>query len=194
MQYMSWVPGNVACNVGHCLSPAANLTSDSMVDDCLQSACKNRDLFYSDPSARGLYRDHIRAVLTRVNSFTGQPYYNSPAIFAWVSRRPNPHKPMWNLSSSPAGTCTPRPNAGILPRRSWCPPAPPGAQDLMNEPNCREDICTAGTGLSCAQRVQQWIGEMSAFVKSVDPNHMVTVGEDGEPPAPRESKAACFCS
>ena len=37
------------------------------------------------------------------------------------------------------------------------------AWDLMNEPRC--------TG--CAAAVQTWIATMAAFLKSIDPNHMV---------------------
>ena len=37
------------------------------------------------------------------------------------------------------------------------------AWDLMNEPRC--------TG--CADSVQTWIANMSAFIKSIDSNHMV---------------------
>ena len=31
----------------------------------------------------------------------------------------------------------------------------------------------------CPQHVQAWVAEMSAFVKRVDPNHLVTIGEEG---------------
>lgn len=40
---------------------------------------------------------------------------------------------------------------------------------LVNEPRCY--LC--GTGLNT------WIGEMAAYVKSIDPNHLLTVGEEG---------------
>ena len=31
----------------------------------------------------------------------------------------------------------------------------------------------------CVAMVQQWIEDMGAFVKALDPNHMVTVGAEG---------------
>ena len=31
----------------------------------------------------------------------------------------------------------------------------------------------------CIQRMQAWIEEMSAYVKALDPNHLVTVGAEG---------------
>ncbi|MBP7792388.1 MAG: cellulase family glycosylhydrolase [Candidatus Goldbacteria bacterium] len=45
------------------------------------------------------------------------------------------------------------------------------AYDLMNEPRNEDDP----TGVTLAK----WIDEMSAYVKSVDPNHMVTTGMEG---------------
>lgn len=43
------------------------------------------------------------------------------------------------------------------------------AWNLMNEPRCR----------GCGETLQRWIDEMAAFVKSIDPNHMLTIGEEG---------------
>ena len=74
-------------------------------------------------------------------------------------------------------------------------------RDLVNEPRCQD--CHPGTiavstslfQLSSSHRMllkrwnceaqawimlQAWIHEMAAFVKSVDSNHMLTVGEEGE--------------
>lgn len=45
------------------------------------------------------------------------------------------------------------------------------AWELANEPRCRSDTSTA--------TLNNWIGEMSAYIKSTDPNHMVTPGGDG---------------
>lgn len=45
------------------------------------------------------------------------------------------------------------------------------AWNLINEPRCE----TPG----CAPRMQAWIEDVSAHLKSVDPNHLITVGEDG---------------
>ena len=43
------------------------------------------------------------------------------------------------------------------------------AWNLINEPRCR----------GCGDALQRWIDEMAAFVKSIDPNHMLTIGEEG---------------
>ncbi|KAL4429995.1 hypothetical protein ABPG77_004365 [Micractinium sp. CCAP 211/92] len=54
--------------------------------------------------------------------------------------------------------------------------------NLMNEPryflNGTDDPC-AQDPTSCAAKLQNWIAEMSAFLKQEDPNHLVTVGEEG---------------
>jgi len=31
----------------------------------------------------------------------------------------------------------------------------------------------------CPEHVQAWVAEMAAFVKRIDPNHLVTIGEEG---------------
>lgn len=55
------------------------------------------------------------------------------------------------------------------------------AWNLMNEPRCDCDLsqesefCT----VDCAKIIQNWIVEISEHLKSVDPNHMVVVGEEG---------------
>ena len=41
--------------------------------------------------------------------------------------------------------------------------------NIMNEPRCEE----------CGKDLQKWIDEMAAYVRSIDKNHMITVGEDG---------------
>jgi mannan endo-1,4-beta-mannosidase len=44
--------------------------------------------------------------------------------------------------------------------------------ELMNEPRNYDD--------SSGDTLQAWINEMSAFVKSVDSQHMLAVGSEGE--------------
>eukprot|EP00210_Caulerpa_lentillifera_P001222 g1178.t1 len=41
--------------------------------------------------------------------------------------------------------------------------------NLMNEPRCKD----------CPQAVQDWIEEMAVYVKSLDRNHLLTVGQEG---------------
>lgn len=42
--------------------------------------------------------------------------------------------------------------------------------DLINEPVCRD--CAQGT-------IASWVKTMAAYIKSLDPNHLLTVGEEG---------------
>lgn len=84
------------------------------------------DAFYTDACAKTLYRDYVRAVLTRVNTYTGVAYKDDPTILAW---------------------------------------------QLANEPDCVTD--TTGDTLAA------WLGEMAAFVKSIDANHLLGTGEAG---------------
>ncbi|CAK9183930.1 unnamed protein product, partial [Ilex paraguariensis] len=43
----------------------------------------NDDDFYTNPVVKGYYKNHVKAMLTRVNSITGVPYKDDPTIFAW---------------------------------------------------------------------------------------------------------------
>eukprot|EP01018_Ginkgo_biloba_P023225 Gb_20498 [translate_table: standard] len=41
------------------------------------------DDFFTNPTAKGYYKNHVKAVLTRVNSVTGIAYKDDATIFAW---------------------------------------------------------------------------------------------------------------
>ncbi|KAK1319322.1 Mannan endo-1,4-beta-mannosidase 1 [Acorus calamus] len=43
----------------------------------------NDDEFFTNEVVRGFYRDHVKTVLTRVNTFTNVAYRDDPTIFAW---------------------------------------------------------------------------------------------------------------
>ncbi|XP_027109757.1 mannan endo-1,4-beta-mannosidase 4-like [Coffea arabica] len=43
----------------------------------------NDDDFFTDPIVRGYFKNHIKTVLTRINSITGLAYKDDPTIFAW---------------------------------------------------------------------------------------------------------------
>eukprot|EP00884_Botryococcus_braunii_P017464 jgi/Botrbrau1/4400/Bobra.105_2s0043.1 len=45
------------------------------------------------------------------------------------------------------------------------------AWNLLNEPRCER--------VGCEKEMQSWIEEMSAYLKSLDPNHLISTGQDG---------------
>ncbi len=47
--------------------------------------------FYENKDANARFRDYIKAVVTRVNTVTGEPYRNDPTIMAWqLANEPRP--------------------------------------------------------------------------------------------------------
>ena len=87
---------------------------------------KEHNEFFTDANVRQYYKDHIKAILTRVNTITGLEYRNDPAIMAW---------------------------------------------QLMNEPRVDNDLS--------GDILNNWIREMSDYVKTIDKNHLLMVGEEG---------------
>jgi mannan endo-1,4-beta-mannosidase len=82
-------------------------------------------LFYSNETARRLYRDHVEKIATRLNSVNGILYRDDPTIFGY---------------------------------------------ELMNEAQCL-------TGRWAERRA--WMAEMSGYLKSLDPDHLIAPGEWG---------------
>lgn len=82
--------------------------------------CDYAARFYEIEECQAWFRDHIRAIIERVNPYTRRAYRDEPAIFAW---------------------------------------------ELANEPRYYP---------------QTWIDDTARFIKSLDLNHMVTTGSEGE--------------
>ncbi|KAF8199077.1 mannanase [Pholiota molesta] len=60
------------------------------------------------------------------------------------------------------------------------------AWELANEPRCTGSTGTS-TGTCKTTTITTWIGEISAYIKSIDSNHLVALGDEGffnEPSAP----------
>ena len=107
------------------LSFTSNWTPAGGVDQFAELAGVEHNDFFTDATAKKLYKDYVKTILTRTNTITGVKYSDDPTIMAW---------------------------------------------DLINEPVCRK--CKSGT-------LPAWIKEMAAYVKSLDSNHLLTVGEEG---------------
>ena len=41
------------------------------------------DDFYTNPTVKGYYKNHVKTVMTRVNSISGIAYKDDPTIFSW---------------------------------------------------------------------------------------------------------------
>lgn len=78
MTYLSWVNGGKFINNGDPAHPWPEF-ADRASD------------FYADPRAVRLYRDYVRAVVSRTNSVTGTRYRDDPTIMAWqLANEPRP--------------------------------------------------------------------------------------------------------
>ncbi len=86
----------------------------------------DKNIFFTDPSCKQMYKNYINYILHRVNTYTGKMYRDDPAILMW---------------------------------------------ELANEPRCESDP----TG----DTMRAWVDEMAAYVKGIDPNHLVSTGEEG---------------
>ena len=42
-----------------------------------------------------------------------------------------------------------------------------------------EQSCSLPAACSCGGRVQSWIAQMAAYVKGLDPNHLLSIGSEG---------------
>jgi len=82
-------------------------------------------LFYTNETARRLYREHVEKIATRRNSITGVLYRDDPTIFGY---------------------------------------------ELMNEARCLTRRWTER---------RAWLAEMSAYLKSLDPDHLIAPGDWG---------------
>lgn len=123
------------------------------------------------PSRRG----HVAAVLGRVNTINGRRYNEDPAIFGARFQE----NLLWDGPASsvaaqgcPLSFCAGRRSvwaAGRTPQLSLiqCTSIAPCAAgwDLINEPRC----------FRCGGALAAWVAEMAAYVKALDPNHLLTV-------------------
>ena len=59
--------------------------------------------------------------------------------------------------------------------------------NLINEPRC--------DALGCNKNIQSWVGEMAPYLKSLDPNHLITIGTSLPLPWDMDSRRhVCYLS
>jgi mannan endo-1,4-beta-mannosidase len=87
--------------------------------------------FYADTKANEIFRNYIKMIVNRKNTFSGLQYRDDPAIMAW------------ELANEPR-------------------PGPDGADGERN-----------------IDKYISWIHETSAWIHSIDRNHLVTTGSEG---------------
>ena len=83
--------------------------------------------YMKSDSARSMVDNYIKTVVSRVNTITGKPYSEDPAIFSW---------------------------------------------QICNEPRC--------FGKENKEAFARWIDHCATLIKSIDPNHMVSIGSEGK--------------
>ncbi len=78
MTYLYWVNGGRYIDMNDPAHPWPQFADDTAA-------------FYANDRAQALYRDYIRAIVTRTNSVTGRPYADDPTIMAWqLANEPRP--------------------------------------------------------------------------------------------------------
>lgn len=105
-------------------------------------ATDNTNLFFTDRTIQQYYKDHIRTIVNRNNTYTGTLYKNDPTIFAW------------DLMNEVRCECFPATLYPAFPTNAECLP-------------------------SCADSLDAWVQIMANYTKTVDPNHLVTIGYEG---------------
>lgn len=83
--------------------------------------------YMKSDTAKNLYFNHLKNIVSRTNTITGKPYSEDPAIFSW---------------------------------------------QIANEPR--------PFGKENKELFAQWIAESASIIKSIDPNHMVSIGSEGK--------------
>src|SRR4029078_1362247 len=87
--------------------------------------------FYANAEAVALYREYVRAIVTRTNAITGTRYIDDPAIMSW---------------------------------------------QLANEPRPGGSAEVAGRN---REAYYAWIDGTAALIRSLDHNHLVSLGHEG---------------
>ena len=115
-----------------------------------QTPLPTRELFYTDDVVKQSYKKHLAAMLNRTNRYNGKVYKNDPGIFSIeVANEPHTTDYYECLVSNIGGKTS-----------SQCRNENPKNYDA-------------------GKIVHDWLNEITAYVKSIDNNHLVSSGEEG---------------
>ena len=91
----------------------------------------SRSVFFKNTGCKQQYKNYAAHFINRINSISGMPYKEDPALFSW---------------------------------------------QLMNEPRYQDATPNEN---STGTTFRAWVDEMAAYIKSLDSNHMVSLGIEG---------------
>jgi mannan endo-1,4-beta-mannosidase len=120
--------------------------------------------------AQGYYKDHVKKLLNRINVFNGRLYRCMPCQHACDSHACRVHQ---SAHQHPSALCREDPSIFGF--------------NLMNEPRSQNELyvvkrtTTDGSrnyniSYNPADDLQSWIENMAAYVKSIDPIHLLSTG------------------
>ena len=149
-------------------------------------------LFFTDKDSRRIYKENVKFTLTRKNSVNGRLYKDDPTIMAWGLLN-EPRCETWKVRAAPTIPLSAlfslhrsHREAQLLAAHSCLFAAP-----RQGPAGCR--IHGGGVGpratcsalhlhmqvAECPANYRAWVEEMANYVKRLDPQHLVTIGEEG---------------
>ncbi|KDN45188.1 hypothetical protein RSAG8_05103, partial [Rhizoctonia solani AG-8 WAC10335] len=134
----------------HLIVALTNNWSDVYVKQILNS--NNHDLFYTDATVKAAFKKYI-------NAFVGR-YSNEPTIMAWeLGNEPR----CKGSTGTSTGTCTP----AVRNYLTY------GQEALLLSRNLSGRLSPLGLTITA------WAKEFSAYIKSIAPNQLVALGDEG---------------
>ena len=148
-------------------------------------------LFFTDKDSKRVYKENVKFTLTRKNSANGRLYKDDPTIMAWGLLN-EPRCETWKAravacqdscqAASPHAAST----HAHLPLPASLPPCRCGAEPCsrlqvaaQHEASSLVDVRPHVQVPECPANYRAWVEEMANYVKRLDPQHLVTIGEEG---------------
>ena len=147
--------------------------------------------FYTDWKCRQMYKAHLKVFTHRINTVNGRMYKEDPTIFFWdLMNEPRwcgPAAKYYVEKSLTCGIVLMKHMSHLCHKRVQVFDC--SASDLVDsvlhrlpclqvDETLKADVdlcCSTGCGFA----LQAWVEEMALYLKAIDPNHLVTIGEEG---------------